>query len=611
MRPQPDLSPDAPWKQRFRAWTVAGAAVASRESTRGLVTTNETGVHQLYAWDVETGGLRQLTFRPSGKPNGWLSPDGRFVYYLDDELGNELGHLVRVTFEGGGPEDVTPDLPPYSLGGIALSRDARRLAFTTATREGHQTFVADIAADGRIGERRPIFHTGRLMRGLALSNEGAVAVLGLTERSKGTDVDLVAIDTETGAPVGDLYDEDATLNIARCSRVAGDERVLCSTNRSGHTRPLIWHPRTGERADIELEDVQGDVNPVDWSEDGERLLLMQFNEAVQRLGVYLLERGVITWLDHPAGTVLGAHFGQNGEILALINDSTSPTRLVALDEETGAMKRVVLQGAAAPAGTPWRSVTFPSSNSATIQAWLATPEGPGPFPTIVHIHGGPDGVTLDVFFPAGQAWLDHGFALLNINYRGSITFGRRFQQSIRGDLGHWEVDDLAAAHSWLVANGVARPDQVFLYGASYGGYLTLMGLSKLPELWAGGVAVVAIADWTLMFEDQAETLRRYQAALFGGTPDELPDQHARSSPITYASDVKAPVLVIQGSNDTRCPPRQMRVYEEKMLELGKHIEMLWFDAGHGSYAMEQNIEHQERALQFVHDVLGQANSGVK
>jgi dipeptidyl aminopeptidase/acylaminoacyl peptidase len=106
-----------------------------------------------------------------------------------------------------------------------------------------------------------------------------------------------------------------------------------------------------------------------------------------------------------------------------------------------------------------------------------------------------------------------------------------------------------------------------------------------------------------MFEDQAETLRRYQAALFGGTPEELPEQHARSSPITYAAEVKAPVLVIQGSNDTRCPPRQLRVYEEKMLELGKHIEVHWFDAGHGSYAMEQNIEHQERALRFAYQVL--------
>jgi dipeptidyl aminopeptidase/acylaminoacyl peptidase len=147
---------------------------------------------------------------------------------------------------------------------------------------------------------------------------------------------------------------------------------------------------------------------------------------------------------------------------------------------------------------------------------------------------------------------------------------------------------------------------VFLNGASYGGYLTLMGMGKLPGLWAGGMAVVAIADWTLMFEDQAETLRRYQAALFGGTPQERrPEQHAASSPITYATNVDAPLLIIQGANDTRCPARQMKVYEEKLLELGKDVRIEWFEAGHGSYATEQNIEHTEMMLEFAYRVLQQ------
>lgn len=604
MRPQPDLSPDAQWKQRFRAWTIAGAAVASREHTRGIVTSNQTGVYQLYAWDVPSGERRQLTFRSSGTPVGSLSPDGRFVYYVEDQGGNELGHVVRVPFEGGDAQDVTPDLPPYSAAGIAMSRDARHLGITVATRDGLQTYIIDVGDEGTLGERRPIHHTTRLMGGLSLSNDGAIAVVRVSERSKSTDVDLLAIDTATGARIGELHDDDATLAAVRFSRVDGDERLLCSTNRSGQIRPLLWDPRTGARHDIDLADVDGDVTPIDWSDDGARVLLVRFSAAVQRLGVLELAAGALRWLAHPPGMILGAHFSGEDEILAMMTDSTSPNRLVALDAASGAMKRVVLHGATAPAGTPWRSVTFPSSEGARIQAWLATPPGAGPFPTVVHIHGGPDSAILDAFFPAGQAWVDHGFAMLSVNYRGSTTFGRAFQMCIRGDLGHREIDDLAAAHAWLVSERIAIPEQVFLWGASYGGYLTLLGLGRLPELWAGGVASVAIADWTLLYEDGAETIRRYQAALFGGTPDETPEQHARSSPITYAAGVRAPLLVIQGANDTRCPPRQMRVYEEKMLELGKRIEVVWFDAGHGSYAIEQNIEHQERALEFVYGVLG-------
>lgn len=85
-----------------------------------------------------------------------------------------------------------------------------------------------------------------------------------------------------------------------------------------------------------------------------------------------------------------------------------------------------------------------------------------------------------------------------------------------------------------------------------------------------------------MYEDEADTLRGYQRALFKGSPDERPEAHAKSSPITYVENVAAPLLVIQGSNDTRCPPRPMEAYEAKMKAAGKSIEVQWFEAGHGS-----------------------------
>ena len=85
-----------------------------------------------------------------------------------------------------------------------------------------------------------------------------------------------------------------------------------------------------------------------------------------------------------------------------------------------------------------------------------------------------------------------------------------------------------------------------------------------------------------MYEDQADTLRGYQRALFKGSPEETPEATARSSPISYVDAVSAPLLVIQGSHDTRCPPRQMIAYEEKMKAAGKDITIEWFEAGHGS-----------------------------
>ena len=111
---------------------------------------------------------------------------------------------------------------------------------------------------------------------------------------------------------------------------------------------------------------------------------------------------------------------------------------------------------------------------------------------------------------------------------------------------------------------------------------------------------------TVDVEQVAEALRGYQVALFCGTPEETPDAHAASSPITYVENVTAPVLIIQGRNDTRTAPRPIEMYEEKMKALGKSIQVHWFDAGHmGPFAhAEYGIEHQELMLRFAYRVLG-------
>lgn len=98
--------------------------------------------------------------------------------------------------------------------------------------------------------------------------------------------------------------------------------------------------------------------------------------------------------------------------------------------------------------------------------------------------------------------------------------------------------------------------------------------------------------------------RGYQRSMFGGTPEEKPEAHRKASPITYAENIQAPILVLQGENDTRCPARQMKVYETRLKELGKSIEIAWFDAGHGSLAIDEQIKHQELMLRFACRVLG-------
>jgi len=147
---------------------------------------------------------------------------------------------------------------------------------------------------------------------------------------------------------------------------------------------------------------------------------------------------------------------------------------------------------------------------------------------------------------------------------------------------------MVTAREWLVKERIADPARVLVTGWSYGGYLTLLALGTRPDLWAGGMAGIAIADCAIAHEDTTETLRGWRAARFGGTPEEVPERYAASSPITYAQHVKAPVMIIQGRSDTRTPPRSVEAYEAKMKALGKTIEVHWFDGGHGSLIVEQH-----------------------
>ena len=134
-------------------------------------------------------------------------------------------------------------------------------------------------------------------------------------------------------------------------------------------------------------------------------------------------------------------------------------------------------------------------------------------------------------------------------------------------------------------------------------FLTCWGLGKRPDLWAGGLAVVALVDWALMYEDSSDAMKGFCRVLFGGSPDEVPERYIASSPITYAEHIAAPLLVLQGRHDSRTPARQLEIYEAKMRELGKEIEVIWFDSGHGTTSVEQYIEFQGKMIEFAQNIL--------
>jgi dipeptidyl aminopeptidase/acylaminoacyl peptidase len=225
-------------------------------------------------------------------------------------------------------------------------------------------------------------------------------------------------------------------------------------------------------------------------------------------------------------------------------------------------------------------------------------EGRG-LPLIVDVHGGPTHHDADVFRASPAAWVDHGFAVVQVNYRGSTGYGSAWRDALESRIGHVELEDVVAVRDQLVREGIADGDRVVLAGGSWGGYLTLLGLGVYPDRWTLGLAAVPVADYVAAYEDEMEGLKAFDRSLFGGSPEEVPDKYRDSSPITYVDAVRAPVLILAGENDPRCPIRQIDNYvaalEQREIEYGVYR----YDAGHGSLVDDEVVRQVRAELAFV------------
>lgn len=611
----PDLSAEAPWRRRFAAPFLSYAALAPARPERGIIHCNASSdIFQIYAWDVPTGALRQLSEERHGLSYGWLTPDGERLIYLRDEHGSEIGHLVALPYAGGQPVDLTPELRPYTLRGLDISRDGRTLAFDAVSEGVYRFYLLDLAAGGA---PRLLYESSFETWEAILSYGGELLAVKSSERAGGRRrYSTRVFNTATGALVGELWDGlEHSVEPVLFAPLPGDTRLLLSTTAyGGFLRPVIWDVGTSERRGLELPELEGELVPLDWSHDGARLLLLHSHQARRQLCSYELATSTLTRLAHPDGLVLGkggpyhcgtagSFFTPSGEVITIWENSATAARMLLLDGATGALGETLVSLGELPTGTALRWVSFLSSDGTPVQGWLGVPEGSGPHPTILNMHGGPHGHIADMFDPVAQAWLDHGFAFLTINYRGSTGFGRAFREQIDGDIGHWELEDMVAARAWLVAHGIAQADAVLLEGGSYGAFLTVWALGRRPELWAGGMAPAPILDWAVSYADASDALRGWSRAMHGGTPEELPELYRERSPSTYAANIRAPLLIEAGRSDSRTPPRQVELFAARMAELDKTLELVWLEGGHGFGALSEFEAEVARHLGFAYRVV--------
>lgn len=592
----------------FFAPSIQYIFTARRASERSIVVSNQSGNFQLHAYDFETGQNHQVTKKLHGALFGSISPDGEYIYYLNDQTGDEYGHFVRAPFSGGRVIDITPNMPPYFSYTVSISERNDVLCFTAAFAHENRVYLVPFLSVGNPGIPKVIYQSTAPLSEPIMSPDGIYTCITKTDIDKKHGSKLILIENATGKilkrAVFRIYGSSTPLAF---SKKTTSPVVLALSNASGRYCPILYDFNHKKVSEIIHSSFRGDVFVLQWNEEKDTLLLCDVYKARHRLFLYNIRTKKAARVAPTTGS-FNLHFDsvvslRDLSLLLKWNDFNTPPHLLKLK----APQYTSWSGARAfairsPTKHNVKSVWFRSSDGERVQMWVSLPKNAkGSIPFVIDIHGGPHGVISDEYSPEAQTWLANGFGYCTVNYRGSIGFGKSFEEKIYGNPGHWEVEDIVAARNWLVKNGYANPEKIALSGWSWGGYVTLLALGTYPNLWSCGVAGAPIADCIMQYEDEPAFFKATDQKIFRGTPKTVPKRYIKSSPSTYVTNIQAPILIFHGKNDVRCPPRQIQHFEHLLRAAGKHISIEWFSSGHtGEFTNTLlRVSLITRALQFA------------
>ena len=248
-------------------------------------------------------------------------------------------------------------------------------------------------------------------------------------------------------------------------------------------------------------------------------------------------------------------------------------------------------------------IHYPSRDGKwTISAFLYVPFNMarnGQNAAIVYIHGGPTSQTVNSFNRFVQFAVNQGYMVLAPNYRGSTGYGKEFQQANLFDMGGGDLQDVLAGVDWIKQTGHLDPKKIAVMGGSYGGYLSMMAVTKAPEVWAAAVPIVPFVNWFTEIENEDPVLRESDLATMGD-PVKNKALYEDRSPINFIDQVKAPLLLLAGGHDPRCPKSETQQVVDAIKKRGGTVDYkVYENEGHGFARVENQIDAYKRVADFL------------
>lgn len=605
-RTQATISPDgtriaylAPWKNRLNVWVED---VDSRRPAR-CVTADETRSVIDYRW----------------------TDDPRWLLYTQDNGGDENWHIYRIDLDD--PSAAAVDLTPFpgvrTYFELFAGRPGKAMVgMNKRTPELVDAYELDIAS----GALTLLAENPGEVAAWLPSRTGDLFAFSLTADG---DVELSTWDAEQQSLRSiAVYDgADYTLSVWPMVVTPDGKGLWLGSNRHPDRTSLVRvDVATGEETDVDSHptlsiDPMGGIAPI----LPPPLILSQ--RTGELLAVrYLGERQVIRPLDARFATVLeNLEKLSDGDLARISSDDAGQRWVVSFshdrepgvtyfyDHSSGESRELFRPFPHLDPDTlaTMSPVTIRSRDGLELHSYLTLPVGvTGPSPLVLLVHGGPWARDTWGYHPDVQLLANRGYAVLQVNFRGSTGYGKDFTKAAIGEFAGKMHDDLIDGVNWAVEQGYADPDRVAIFGGSYGGYAALVGVTFTPDVFAAAIDYVGISSLANFMRTLPVVARPHLANnwhLFVGDPD-IPEQEAdmlARSPITKVDQIRTPLLVIQGANDSRVVQAESDNMVEALRARGVHVEyMVKEDEGHGFVNPDNVIDLYHAVDRFLAEHLG-------
>ena len=556
----------------------------------------------VFVQDLATGRVARVTSHAERDVGGYMWASDERLIYLRDTGGDENYRLHAVGPDGSNPLDLTP-FDGVKCGIVdELEDDDAHILFQMNRRNPE---VFDVyRLDVHTGEMQRIAENAGNVQSWHTDHEGRLRLAVTTD---GVNSSLLFREDEA-----DPWRTVATYNFkeyASPRMFTFDNRGLYVSSNVGRDTAAVFEydPATGREGRLIYEHPEVDVSHVMYSRARRRLTGVAFE--VERLRYRFLDperERLQGFLDRELP-------GQDNQVVSHSRDETrwivhsgsdrDRGRYWLLDSRTMSLTHLLDM-------TPWlpasrmaemRPVQFASRDGLTLRGYLTLPPGSAgrSLPLVVHPHGGPWARDSWGFDPEVQFLASRGLAVLQVNFRGSAGFGRRFLEAGFGQWGLAMQDDVTDAVRWAVQSGIADPRRVAIYGGSYGGYATLAGLAFTPELYACGVSYVGVSNLFTWIAAIPPYWKPYLEMLYEmvGHPERDAERLRSTSPYFHADRIAAPLLVAQGANDPRVRKPESDQIVEALRSRGVEVDYLVKDdEGHG-FQNEENLFEFYRAME--------------